>query len=93
VVELWGMSECSGAGTVNPPDAIRIGTVGKALPGVRLRLADDGEFLLRGPMVMKGYRNDPATTAEAIDPDGWLHSGDLAAIDGDGYVTITGRKK
>jgi len=93
VVELWGMSECSGAGTVNPPDAIRIGTVGKAIPGVQLTVADDGELLLRGPIIMKGYRNDPARTAEAIDPDGWLHSGDLAAIDDDGYVTITGRKK
>jgi long-chain acyl-CoA synthetase len=93
VIEVWGMSECSGAGTANPPDAIRIGTVGRAIPGVQLTLADDGELLLRGPIVMKGYRNDPARTAEAIDPDGWLHSGDLAAIDDDGYVTITGRKK
>jgi len=93
VIEVWGMSECCGAGTANPPDAIRIGTVGPALPGVQLKLADDGELLLRGPIVMKGYRNDPARTAEAIDPDGWLHSGDLAAIDEDGYVRITGRKK
>ena len=84
---------CSGAGTVNPPGAIRIGTVGKAIPGVQLTLAGDGELLLRGPIVMKGYRNDPARTAEAIDPGGWLHTGDLAAIDEDGYVTITGRKK
>jgi long-subunit acyl-CoA synthetase (AMP-forming) len=93
VVEVWGMSECCGAGTANLPDAIRIGTVGPALPGVELKLADDGELLLRGPIVMKGYRDDPARTAEAIDPDGWLHSGDLAAIDDDGYVRITGRKK
>jgi len=93
VTEVWGMSECSGAGTANPPDAIRIGTVGPAIPGVQLKLAGDGELLLRGPIVMKGYRNDPARTAEAIDPGGWLHTGDLAAIDEDGYVTITGRKK
>jgi len=75
VVELWGMSE-SPCGTINPPGAIRIGTVGTALPGVQLKLA--------GPIVMKGYRNDPARTAETIDPGGWLHTGDLAAIDADG---------
>jgi long-chain acyl-CoA synthetase len=93
VIEVWGMSECSCIGTANPPGAIRIGTVGPAIPGVQLKLAGDGELLLRGPIVMKGYRNDPARTAEAIDPEGWLHTGDLAAIDEDGYVTITGRKK
>jgi long-chain acyl-CoA synthetase len=92
VAEIWGMSEC-GLGTVNPPSAIRIGTVGPAVPGVQLRLGDDGELLLRGPTVMKGYRNDPAKTAEAIGPGGWLHTGDIAAIDEDGYVTIAGRKK
>jgi long-chain acyl-CoA synthetase len=93
VTEVWGMSECSCIGTANPPEAIRIGTVGKAIPGVQLKLAGDGELLLRGPIVMKGYRNDPARTAEAIDTGGWLHTGDLATIDEDGYVMITGRKK
>ena len=93
VTEVWGMSECSCIGTANPPDAIRIGTVGKAIPGVQLKLAGDGELLLRGPIVMNGYRNDPARTAEAIDTGGWLHTGDLATIDEDGYVMITGRKK
>jgi len=93
VAEVWGMSECSCIGTANPPDAIRFGTVGKPVAGVELKLAGDGELLLRGPMVMRGYRNDPAATAAAIDPGGWLHTGDLAAIDADGYVTITGRKK
>ena len=92
VAEIWGMSEC-GLGTVNPPGAIRIGTVGPAIPGVQLRLGGDGELLLRGPMVMRGYRHDPAATAQAIDPGGWLHTGDLATIDADGYVTITSRKK
>jgi long-chain acyl-CoA synthetase len=91
--ELWGMSELSCAATVNPPDAVRIGTVGTALPGVELRLADDGELLVRGPLVMKGYRGDPDRTAEAVDDAGWLHTGDIASIDADGYVRIVDRKK
>jgi long-subunit acyl-CoA synthetase (AMP-forming) len=93
VCEVWGMSELSCAATANPPDAIRIGTVGVALPGVELRVADDGELLVRGPLVMKGYRNEPEKTAETIDADGWLHTGDIASIDGDGYVRIVDRKK
>jgi long-subunit acyl-CoA synthetase (AMP-forming) len=93
VCELWGMSELSCAATVNPPDAIRIGTVGKALHNAELRIADDGELLVRGPLVMKGYRNEPEKTAEAIDVDGWLHTGDIATIDDDGYVRIVDRKK
>jgi len=92
VAEMWGMSECL-VGTVNPPGAIQIGTVGKPLPGMELKLAGDGELLIRGPTVMKGYHNDPAKTAEAIDPDGWLHTGDIATIDNDGYVRIIDRKK
>jgi long-subunit acyl-CoA synthetase (AMP-forming) len=93
ICELWGMSETSLIATINPLDAIRIGTVGVALPGVELSLADDGELLVRGPTVMRGYRKDPVRTAEAIDVDGWLHTGDIAAIDADGYVTIIDRKK
>jgi long-chain acyl-CoA synthetase len=93
VCELWGMSELSCCATINPPDAIRIGTVGTAIPGVELKLADDGELLARGAIVMKGYRHDPEKTAETIDADGWLHTGDVATIDGDGYVTIIDRKK
>jgi len=93
VCELWGMSELSCCATMNPPDDIRVGTVGTALPGVELRLADDGELLVKAPTVMRGYRNDPDRTAETIDADGFLHTGDIATIDDDGYVTIVDRKK
>ena len=93
VNEGWGMSEVSGIATINPVTDIRIGTVGRALAGVEVKLDHDGELLLRAPLVMKGYRNDAARTAEAIDPDGWLHTGDIAQIDGDGYITIVDRKK
>jgi long-chain acyl-CoA synthetase len=91
--ELWGMSETCGLGAVNPPTAIKIGTVGPACPGVELSLAEDGELLVRGDVVMKGYRNKPEMTAETIDADGWLHTGDIARIDEDGYVAIVDRKK
>ena len=93
ICELWGMSETSCCATVDPLDDIRIGTVGTALPGVELSLAEDGELLLRGPLVMRGYRGEPEKTAETIDPDGWLHTGDIATIDEDGYVRIVDRKK
>ncbi|RYP82552.1 long-chain fatty acid--CoA ligase [Nocardioides guangzhouensis] len=93
VCELWGMSEISGAGTINPPGRAKVGTVGPPLPGVEVRLGEDGELLVRGPSVMTGYRKEPAKTAEAIDEDGWLHTGDIATIDDDGYVTIVDRKK
>jgi long-subunit acyl-CoA synthetase (AMP-forming) len=93
VCELWGMSELSCCATINPPGAVRIGTVGVAIPGVELKLAEDGEVLARGATVMKGYRRDPEKTAETIDADGWLHTGDIGTIDDDGYVTIIDRKK
>ncbi len=91
--ELWGMSETCGVGAVNPPERVRIGTVGPPSLGVEMRLADDGELLVRGDVVMAGYRNEPEKTAEAIDPDGWLHTGDIAAFDDEGYVRIVDRKK
>ena len=93
ICEVWGMSELSCVATCNPPDARRIGTVGKPIPGVEVELADDGELLARGPILMAGYRHEPAKTAEAIDADGWMHTGDVAEIDADGYVTIVDRKK
>jgi long-subunit acyl-CoA synthetase (AMP-forming) len=93
VAELWGMSETCGAGTCNPPDRVKIGTVGPPGPGIEVRLADDGELLVRSDVVMAGYRNQPERTAEAIDADGWLHTGDIATIDEDGYVRLVDRKK
>ena len=93
ICELWGMSETSSCATINPPDRIKVGTCGTALKGVELKLADDGELLVRGEIVMTGYRGDPDKTREALDPDGWLHTGDIAEIDGEGYVKIVDRKK
>jgi long-subunit acyl-CoA synthetase (AMP-forming) len=93
LAELWGMSETCGTGTVNRPGQVRIGTVGTPSPGVELKLADDGEILCRGAFLMTGYRNQPERTAETIDPDGWLHTGDIGTIDDDGYVKIVDRKK
>jgi long-chain acyl-CoA synthetase len=93
IVEGWGMTEVTSVATCNPIGKVKIGTVGVPLDGMEVRLGEDGELLVRGPWVMKGYRNDPEKTAEAIDADGWLHTGDIATIDEDGYVTIVDRKK
>jgi len=93
VAELWGMSETSGVGAVNRPGQVKIGTVGPAAPGVEVKLADDGELLCRGMFMMSGYRNLPEQTAAALDADGWLHTGDIAEIDADGFIKIVDRKK
>jgi long-chain acyl-CoA synthetase len=93
LAELWGMSETTGYGTCNPPDKIKIGTVGPVSPGVEIKLADDGEVLIRGPVITRGYRNQPEKTSEAIDAEGWLHTGDVGEFDEDGYLKIVDRKK
>jgi long-chain acyl-CoA synthetase len=93
ICELWGMSELTCVGTCNPRERPKLGTVGPPLPGIEVKIAEDGELLCRGEMVMRGYRSDPTQTAEAIDADGWLHTGDIAEIDSEGYVKIVDRKK
>jgi long-chain acyl-CoA synthetase len=93
ICEVWGMSELCSVATLNPPGAVRVGTVGPPLPGVEVKLAADGEVLVRGPIVMKGYRNMPERTAETIDADGWLASGDIGEFDQRGYLKIVDRKK
>ncbi len=92
VVEMWGMSECL-LGTGTTPAEAKIGTIGKIAPGAEAKVLDDGELLVRMPWLMRGYRKDPAKTAEAIDDDGWLHTGDVVAIDDEGYFKIVDRKK
>jgi long-subunit acyl-CoA synthetase (AMP-forming) len=91
--ELWGMSETTGAGTCNPPERIKIGTIGPPAPGVEIKLAEDGEIMIKGSVVMKGYRNLPEKTAEAFTDDGFLLTGDIGEFDEDGYLRIVDRKK
>jgi long-chain acyl-CoA synthetase len=93
LLEAWGLTECGAFGAFNRPDRYRAGTVGGSLPGVEQRLLEDGEVLLRSPWLMTGYRNRPEQTAEAIDADGWLHSGDVGRLDADGFLSIIDRKK
>ena len=93
LTEGWGMSELSNAATLAAPGRERIGAVGKAFPGIELRIADDGEVLVRGPLVRRGYYKDPDLTAQTIDAGGWLHTGDIGELDADGYLKITDRKK
>jgi len=91
--ELWGMSETTGSGTVNPLGRMKIGSVGPAVPGVEIKLGPDGEVFIRGDVVMAGYRNLPEKTAEVLDRDGWLATGDVGELDADGYLRIVDRKK
>lgn len=93
IVELYGQTESCGPTTCNPPDDNRIGTVGPPIPGVQVRIADDGEILVKGGNVCMGYFHDPGGTAALLDEDGWMHSGDIGALDDGGYLTLTGRKK
>jgi long-subunit acyl-CoA synthetase (AMP-forming) len=91
--EVYGMSESSCIATTYHPREARLDTVGRAIPGVELRLADDGEVLLRGSSIMRGYRGDPERTAEVLDADGWLHSGDVGVLEDDGCLRVVDRKK
>jgi long-chain acyl-CoA synthetase len=93
VGELWGMSETCGVATCNPPERVKLGTVGPPVPGVEIKLADDGEVMVKGDSVMPGYRNMPEKNAETITEDRWLLTGDIGEIDEDGYLKIVDRKK
>ncbi|MFD3781531.1 AMP-dependent synthetase/ligase [Streptomyces sp. NPDC058612] len=93
VFEGYGMTESGGVVSLNHPGAVRYGTVGRPVAGCEVRIGADGEVLARGPMVFPGYHANPAATAQALDPEGWLHTGDLGELDGDGFLRITGRKK
>ncbi len=93
IMEIYGMSECTGPTTLSLPGRYRLGRAGVALPGTELKVADDGEILMRGPHVFKGYAKNEEATRETLDDEGWIHSGDIGEIDADGFLRVTDRKK
>jgi len=93
ILDVYGMTETTGAFTSNTQSAFKLGTVGQVVPGMELRIASDGEILVRGPLNTPGYLNLPDRTAELIDADGWLHTGDIGSVDADGFLSVVDRKK
>jgi long-chain acyl-CoA synthetase len=93
ILDIYGMTETTGAFTTNTPEAFKLGTVGRPYPGMEVRIAGDGEILVRGPLTTPGYLNRPDLTADLIDGDGWLHTGDIGKLDGDGFLSVVDRKK
>jgi long-subunit acyl-CoA synthetase (AMP-forming) len=93
IMEVYGMSECTGPTTLSVPERYRLGRAGYAIPGTELKVADDGEIMMRGPHVFKGYYKNDEATRETLDSDGWIHSGDVGEIDADGFLRVSDRKK
>jgi len=93
ILDIYGMTETTGAFTTNTPEAFKLGTVGRPYPGMEVRIAEDGEILVRGPLTTPGYLNRPDLTADLIDADGWLHTGDIGRLDEDGFLSVVDRKK